>query len=67
MDAIGDPSDADAIRVGARVITLQRPGIFTVVARAGRICEIAGADGTRLRLLDVALRTVVDPDTDPPA
>lgn len=59
--------DGDDIRVGARVITLQRPGIFTVVARTGRICEIEGADGTRLRVYDVALRTVVDPETDPPS
>jgi hypothetical protein len=60
-------ADADDIRVGARVITLQRPGIFTVVSREGRICEIAADDGTRLRVYDVALRTVVDPETDPPA
>ncbi len=63
----GDTRTGDDLRVGARVITLQRPGIFTVVAREGRICVIQGEDGSHLRLLDVALRTVVDPETDPPA
>lgn len=63
MDQSGTQDD---IRVGARVITLQRPGIFTVVAREGSICDIAAADGTRMRMLDVALRTVADPETDPP-
>lgn len=45
-----------AIQVGDRVINLQMPGIFTVLARRGRILDIESPGGIRLSVLDAAVR-----------
>jgi hypothetical protein len=45
-----------AIRVGDRVINLQMPGIFVVVARRGRVLQIATADGVAMTVSDSAVR-----------
>lgn len=46
------------IEVGDRVINLQVPGIFVVVARRGRLVEIETADGVTMTLVDSAVRRV---------
>jgi hypothetical protein len=48
---------SDSLEIGDRVITLQMPGIFRVVARNGRILTIDGEkNGVRLQLHEAALR-----------
>ena len=51
-------SDDGAIHVGDRVVQLQVPGIFTVVARRGRFLEIENERGVRLNVLEPSLRRV---------
>jgi hypothetical protein len=47
----------DRLEIGDRVITLQMPGIFRVVARDGEILTIhAEKSGVRLRMHESALR-----------
>jgi hypothetical protein len=47
----------ERLEIGDRVITLQMPGIFRVVARDGEILTIlAEKGGVRLRLHEAALR-----------
>lgn len=47
----------DRLDIGDRVITLQMPGIFRVVARDGEILTIdAEKSGVRLRMHESALR-----------
>jgi hypothetical protein len=57
-------SDDAAIHIGDRVVQLQVPGVFTVVARRGRFFEIESARGVRLNVLESSLRRV---DGTPPA
>jgi hypothetical protein len=46
----------DAIRVGDRVINLQVPGIFVVLARRGHMLDIESPEGVRMTLIDSAVR-----------
>ena len=46
----------DAIRVGDRVINLQVPGVFTVVARRGDMLEIESDRGVRMVVRDINVR-----------
>jgi len=48
----------DPIRVGDRVVHLQVPGVFVVVARRGAFLEIENDRGLRMTLHEVALRRV---------
>jgi hypothetical protein len=57
-------SDDAAIHVGDRVVQLQVPGVFTVVARRGRFLAIESPRGVRLNVLESGLRRV---DGTPPA
>jgi preprotein translocase subunit YajC len=52
--------DSETIRVGDRVINLQMPGIFVVVARHGRVLEIETADGVSMTVVDAAVRRLDD-------
>jgi hypothetical protein len=54
---------ADAIQVGDRVVNLQVPGIFHVVARRGALLEIETEQGLRLTLLETAVRRLDDGPT----
>jgi hypothetical protein len=47
-----------AIEVGDRVINLQMPGIFTVLARRGWILDIESPEGIRMSLSDAAVRRI---------
>ena len=51
-------AEESAIQVGDRVIGLDMPGIFTVVARKGRFVEIENDRGLRRVVHEVALRRV---------
>ena len=52
---------ADRLEIGDRVITMQMPGIFRVVARDGNILTIdLEKGGVRLRLHEGALRRPLD-------
>jgi len=46
------------MQVGDRVVGLDMPGIFTVVARRGRFVEIENDRGLRRVVHEVALRRV---------
>jgi hypothetical protein len=48
----------EPIEVGDRVINLQTPGIFVVVARRGRMLRIETAEGVTMTVVDSALRRV---------
>jgi len=48
----------EPIRVGDRVVHLQVPGVFVVVARRGAFLEIENDRGLRMTLHEVALRRV---------
>ena len=48
----------EPIRVGDRVVHLQVPGVFVVVARRGAFIEIENDRGLRMTLAEVALRRV---------
>ena len=54
----------EAIQVGDRVVHLQVPGVFTVVARRGAFLEVENARGLRMTIHEVALRRLDGP---PPA
>jgi hypothetical protein len=47
---------AGAIQVGDRVVNLQVPGIFYVVARRGEMLEIETEQGLRLVVHEAAVR-----------
>ena len=49
------------IQVGDRVINLQMPGVFVVVARRGRVLEIETADGVAMTVVDSAVRRLDGP------
>lgn len=51
-------ADDAAIRVGDRVINLQMPGIFVVIARRGSILEIETPDGVAMTVRDSAVRRI---------
>ena len=55
--------DDSPLRVGDRVIHLQAPGIFTVVARRGGYLEIENDRGVKMTVHEVGLRRV---DGSPP-
>jgi hypothetical protein len=46
----------ERIEVGDRVINLQMPGVFVVVARRGRVLEIETAEGVAMTVFDSAVR-----------
>ena len=48
----------ESIRVGDRVVNLQVPGVFVVLARRGPFIEIENDRGLRMTLHEVALRRV---------
>jgi hypothetical protein len=52
-------SDA-SIEVGDRVVNLQMPGIFRVVARHGRLLDIETPEGVRMTVRAEALRKLDD-------
>jgi hypothetical protein len=54
---------AQTIEVGDRVVNLQVPGIFYVVARRGALLEIETEQGVRLTVSEVAVRKL---DDEPP-
>ena len=58
--AVGD----EAIQIGDRVVHLQVPGVFTVVARRGAFFEVENARGLRMTVHQVGLRRL---DGLPPA
>ena len=51
---------ADPIRVGDRVVNLQVPGIFYVIARRGELLEIETEQGLRLTVREAAVRRLDD-------
>src|ERR671935_690035 len=55
---------SDEIKVGDRVVHLQVPGVFTVVARRGAFFEVENARGLRMTVHQVGLRRLDGP---PPA
>ena len=57
---------ADRIQVGDRVVNLQVPGIFHVIARRGDLLEIETEQGLRLTVRDAAVRRVDDTQPPPP-
>ena len=48
------------IKVGDRVITLQMPGVFVVVARRGRLLDIQTDEGIAMTVLESAVRRLDD-------
>jgi hypothetical protein len=50
----------DAICVGDRVINLQVPGVFRVVARHGVFLDIETAQGLRMTVSESAVRKLDD-------
>ena len=48
------------IQVGDRVINLQMPGVFVVVARRGRLLDIQTDEGIAMTVLDSAVRRLDD-------
>ena len=55
--AVGD----EAIQIGDRVVHLQVPGVFTVVARRGAFFEVENGRGLRMTVHQVALRRLDGP------
>ena len=51
----------EAIQIGDRVVHLQVPGVFTVVARRGAFFEVENARGLRMTIHGVALRRLNGP------
>lgn len=51
---------AQTIEVGDRVVNLQVPGIFYVVARRGALLEIETEQGVRLTVYEAAVRKLAD-------
>jgi hypothetical protein len=58
---------ADTIEVGDRVVNLQVPGVFQVVARRGAWLDIESAQGVRMTVLAGAVRKLDDGTPPPPA
>jgi hypothetical protein len=54
---------AQTIQVGDRVVNLQVPGIFHVIARRGALVEIETEQGLRLTVNEAAVRKL---DDEPP-
>jgi hypothetical protein len=50
----------DTIEVGDRVVNLQMPGIFRVIARHGRLIDIEGPQGVRMTVRPEAVRKLAD-------
>jgi hypothetical protein len=48
--------DETAIQPGDRVVSLQVPGVLTVVARRGRLLDVESDRGLRLTLHEVSVR-----------
>jgi hypothetical protein len=48
------------IQVGDRVINLQMPGVFVVVARRGRLLDIQTDEGIAMTVLESAVRRLED-------
>jgi hypothetical protein len=46
------------IQVGDRVVHLQVPAVFTVIARRGRMLELESERGLRMSVSDIAVRRV---------
>ena len=46
----------ESIKVGDRVINLQVPGVFVVVARRGRVLEIESPEGVAMTVFESAVR-----------
>ena len=57
----------ESIRVGDRVVNLQVPGVFVVVARRGPFIEIENDRGLRMTIHEVALRRVDGAPPEPKA
>ena len=55
----------EAIQIGDRVVHLQVPGVFTVVAQRGRFFEVENARGLRMTIHEVALRRLDGPPPPP--
>ena len=51
-----------AIEMGDRVVNLQMPGIFRVVALRGRLLEIESEQGVRMTVSPGAVRKLEDGD-----
>jgi hypothetical protein len=47
---------AETIEVGDRVINLQVPGVFTVLARRGALLDIETAQGLRMTVHEASVR-----------
>jgi hypothetical protein len=47
---------AETIEVGDRVVNLQVPGVFTVLARRGTLLEIETAQGLRMTVQEGSVR-----------
>ena len=50
----------ESIKVGDRVINLQVPGVFVVVARRGRVLEIESPEGVAMTVFESAVRRLGD-------
>jgi hypothetical protein len=55
----------ETISVGDRVVSLQVPGVFTVVGRRGIFVEIENERGVQLTVAERALRRVNGTPTEP--
>ena len=55
----------EAFQIGDRVVHLQVPGVFTVVAQRGRFFEVENARGLRMTIHEVALRRLDGPPPPP--
>lgn len=51
------------IQIGDRVINLQMPGVFVVVARRGRLLDIQTDEGIAMTVLESAVRRLDDTPT----
>ena len=51
----------EAIQVGDHVISLMVPGVFTVVARRGRMLEIENERGVRMVVSETSVRLFEEP------
>ena len=57
----------ETIQLGDRVISLQVPGIFTVIDRQGSMLAIQSPKGLRMTVLESQLRRIDDPTLPPPS
>ena len=53
------------IRVGERVVHLQVPGVFTVIARRGRLLDLASPRGLQMTVAEVGVRRVDGTPSEP--